>query len=69
MIKTTANFLLIREEATVNFKGLVTAFSLEGKWNQNLLFSIKLGTNGDQNPKLIFSLSFMSINKGGFFFR
>ena len=59
----------MKEEATVNFKCLVTALSLQGKWNQNLLISIKLGTNGDQNPKLIFSLSFMNINKGGFFFR
>ena len=60
----------MKEEATLNFKCLVTALSLQGKRNQNLLISIKLGTNGDQNPKLIliFSLSFMSINTGGFFF-
>ena len=60
----------MKEGATLNFKCLVTALSLQGKWNQNLLISIKLGTNGDQNPKLIliFSLSFMSINTGGFFF-
>ena len=59
----------MKEEATLNLKCLVTALSLQGKRNQNLLLSIKLGTNSDQNPKLIliFSLSFMSINTGGFF--